>query len=341
MSARTSLERAAESLIRYLSTGPEEFMRQTGIKKRDFVPVEPQPFDGRIFAVDGSNIKVCDLSVVKANRIRAGYVVYRGRRRERTTVTYDDLFVADRRAYMEWFGEPLERLGMGDIDLSSLRGSELERISTYFRELQEYVALDAALSESEEGDLILYDGGFAIWKDRPFGRVLAEIVRRASERGVDLLGVSKSSSFSWGDISMPLVYHLSRLGKSLLPGRAWYVDLSGKNVHPDPQEERWQGSIYMVLFHPMGDRAFRVDVPSYMNGRVASAFSKTAAFSGSSESPGYPHALFRAHHDLKLSSHDGEMSWFSMMDAIAARYQVSMRDLRSAMDYHEILEITG
>ncbi|MCX8207381.1 MAG: DNA double-strand break repair nuclease NurA [Methanothrix sp.] len=341
MSVRTNLERAAESLMQYLSTGPEEFMRQTGIKESDFVPVEPQPFDGRIFAVDGSNIKVCDISVVKANQVRAGYVVYRGRRWERTEVIYNDLLVADRRAYMEWFREPLERLCMEDIDLSSLRGSELDRISTYFRELQEYVALDAALSESEEGDLILYDGGFAIWKDRPFGKVVAEIIKRASERGVDLLGVSKSSSLSWGDISMPLVYHVSRLGKRLLPGSAWYVDLSGKNVHPDPQEERWQGSIYMVLFHPTGDRAFRVDVPSYMNRRVVHALSKASAFSGSSESPGYPHALFRAHRDLKLSYHDSEMSWFKMMETIAKRHQVSMRDLRSAMDYHEILEITG
>lgn len=341
MSARTSLEMAVDSLMRYLSVGPEDLMRQTGINEKDFVPLEPQPFDGRIFAVDGSNIKVCDLAVVKANQIRAGYVVYRGRRRERTTVTYDDIFVADRRAYMDWFREPMERLGMEDIDLSVLRGSELERISTYFRELQEYVALDAALSESEKGDLLLYDGGFAIWKDRPFGRVVAEIIKKASERGVDLLGVSKSSSLSWGDISMPLLYHVSQLGKSLLPGRAWYVDITGKNVHPDPQEERWQGSIYMVMFHPAGDRAFRVDVPSYMNGHVASAFSKTAAFSGSSESPGYPHALFRAHHDLRLSYHDGEMTWFRMMDVMATRYHVNIRDLRSAMDYHEILDITG
>ncbi|MDH7596167.1 MAG: DNA double-strand break repair nuclease NurA [Methanothrix sp.] len=340
MSARTNLERAAESLMRYLSVVPEDLMRHTGIGEKDFVPVEPQPFEGRIFAVDGSNIEVYDLSVVKANRIRAGYVVYRGRRRERTVVTYDDLFVADRRAYVDWFREPLERLNI-DIDLSGLRGSELERLSTYFRELQEYVALDAALSEAEEGDLLLYDGGFVIWKDRPFGRIVAEIIKRASERGVDLLGVSKSSSMSWGEISMPLVYHLSRLGKSLLPGRAWYVDLSGKNVHPDPQEERWQGSIYMVLFHPTGDRAFRVDIPSYMQGHAASALSKAAAFSGSSESPGYPHALFRAHHDLKLSSHDGEMSRFRVMDAMAARCHVSMRELRSAMDYHEILEIAG
>lgn len=338
MSAQTNLERAADSLMRYLSVRPEELMRHTGIKESDFLPVEPQPFDGRIFAIDGSNIKVCDLSVVKANRVRAGYVVYRGRRRERTEVTYDDLFVADRRDYMEWFREPLKTLRI-DIDLAGLRGSELDRISTYFRELQEYVALNAALDEAEKGDLVLYDGGFAIWKDRPFGRVVAEIIHRASERGVDLLGVSKSSSISWGEISMPLVYHISRLGKGLLPGRAWYVDLSRKNVHPDPQEGGWEGSIYMVLFHPMADRAFRVDVPSYMNERVASAFSKTAAFSGSSESLGYPHALFRAHHELKLSSHDGDMSWFRMIDAMAKRYNVSMRDLRSAMDYHEILNL--
>ncbi|ABK14111.1 MAG: DNA double-strand break repair nuclease NurA [Methanothrix sp.] len=339
MSAQTNLERAADSLIKYLTVRPEELMRQTGIKEKDFAPIEPQPFEGRIFAVDGSNVKVCDLSVVKANHIRAGYVVYRGRRWERTAVTYDDLFVADRRDYMEWFREPLERLEMGEIDLSGLRGSELDRISTYFRELQEYVALDAALSESEEGDLILYDGGFAIWKDRPFGRVVDEIIKRAAKRGVDLLGVSKSTTISWGEISMPLVYHVSRLGKNLLPGMAWCVDLGGKNVHPDLQEGRWEGSIYMVLFHPEADRAFRVDVPSYMNGRVTSALSKAAAFSGSSESPGYPHALFRAHHDLKLSSHDGNMSWFRMIDTMAKRHSVSMKDLRSAMDYHEILDI--
>ncbi|MCQ8902739.1 MAG: DNA double-strand break repair nuclease NurA [Methanothrix sp.] len=332
-----NLERAAESLIRYLSVGTDDLTRHTGIGEKDFVPVEPEPFEGRIFAVDGSNIKVCDLSVVKANHIRVGYVVYRGRRRERTEVTYNDIFVADRHTYMEWFREPLERLDI-DIDLSSLRGSELDRISTYFRELQEYLALDAALSESEEGDLLLYDGGFAIWKDRPFGRVVADIIKRASERGVDLLGVSKSSSLSWGDISMPLVYHVSRLGKSLLPGRAWYLDLSGKNVNPDPLEERWHGRICIVLFHPLADRAFRVDIPSYLNGRISTALSKAAAFSGSSECLGYPHALFRAHHDLKISAPEGDTIWIKMMELIAQRQGVRMRDLRNVTDYHEILD---
>lgn len=335
-----NLDSVADSIMRYLKASPKELMAQTGIRESDFIPIEPLKFDGRIFAVDGSNIEICDLSVIKMNHIRAGYVVYRGSRWEKTVITYDDLFLADRMNYIESFRKPLEIFGLEGLALSGLRGSELDRLSTYFRELQEYVALNEALNEMDEGDLLLYDGGFALWKDRPFGKVLERIFERASKRGVYLLGVSKSSSIYWGrEISMPLVYHLFRFGRSMLPGRAWYVNLRGKYVKHDPLEEIWRGSVCIAMFHPMGNRAFRVDLPAYLEEQIPSAIAKASAFSGSSECMGYPHALFRAHRDIRIKAQEGEMSWMRVLDALSPYINIS--ELDGVKEFHEILESHG
>jgi len=60
--------------------------------------------------------------------------------------------------------------------------------------LQEYVALSEAISEAKSGDLVLYDGDFAYWID-PFKKVLSSIFMQAEDNDIDLLAISKSSTF--------------------------------------------------------------------------------------------------------------------------------------------------
>jgi len=104
MIEREKLAEAARALKEYLApVDPDEFEVETGIRESDFREIVPRDFDGRIFAIDGSNVVVFDLGAVSLNRIRAGYVVYRGTEWEKTVVTYDDLFVADRENYQRSF----------------------------------------------------------------------------------------------------------------------------------------------------------------------------------------------------------------------------------------------
>ena len=265
---------------------------ETGISKEDFIAIEPKDFEGEIYAIDGSNVVVCDWSVANLNQIRAGYVVYRGRTWQKTVFTYDDVYWADPRNYSEGFDTFLERLfGLDGITLGE---SDLDRLSSYFRELQEYIALADAIDQSQKGDLVLYDGGFDVFE--PLREVLKQVLRFAEGKQVDLIGISKSSSLSWGDeISRPFVKHTSYAGSQLLPGVPWYINLKNKNVDYGPNA--WDGETYVARFNGQSGRAFRVDVPSYLENRRDVIMSKVAAYSNSAECLGYPHALFRARHN--------------------------------------------
>lgn len=315
--------------------GVEEYCTQTGITKEDFVPLSPQNFDGEIFAVDGSNVFVCNWSVANLNLIRSGYAVYRGRDWQRTVITYDDVFMADRNSYAPQFESYLE--GIFDINDFILKNEELDRLSTYFRELQEYIALKDAIDIARPADLVLYDGGFT-WKERPLGKVLEKIFLAAEEKDVDLLGISKSSSLSWGEgIPRPLMQHTSYAGSMLAPGIPWYVKLRGKNVDSGP--DGWDGEIYVVRFDGRSDLAFRVDTPSYLADRVGSALEKLAAYSCSSECMGYPHALFRAHRDVRITEQEGTVVHNKFM-ALLSEMGMTHLEIRMLMqDFHDILEM--
>jgi len=205
-------------------------LRRNSIQKDDFKAIEPKDFEGEIYAIDGSNALICDWSVANLNLIRAGYVVYKGRSWLRAVFTFDDVFWADPRDYAEHFDHYLQEFfGLNGITLGE---SDIDRLSSYFRELHEYIALADAINDSQQGDLVLYDGGFDVFE--PLRDVLEQVLRFAENKDVDLLGISKSSSLSWGEeISRPFVKNTSYVGGQLMPGVPWYLNLRDKNVDTD------------------------------------------------------------------------------------------------------------
>jgi hypothetical protein len=336
MLEKRKLSTAAELIRAHISIGGiDQYCSETGICSEDFVALEPSAFDGEIYAVDGSNVVVCDWSVANLNRISAGYAVYKGRDWQRTVITYDDIFLADPKSYAPQFESYLK--GIFGIESFDLADNELERLSSYFRELQEYVALREAIDEAHPGDLVLYDGGFT-WKERPFGKVLEQIFQAAERKGVDLLGISKSSAFYWGqEISRPFLQHTSYAGSLLAPGLPWFLSLKGKNVNP--KSAGWNGEIYIVRFDGRSERAFRVDVPSYLMKSVGTALAKAAGNSCSAECLGYPHALFRAHRDIRIDSREMDFLWHDLLDALADKGFNELQLRMLMQDFHEVLEM--
>jgi hypothetical protein len=329
------LSTVAELIRDHISLdGIEQYCAKTNVCKEDYVVIEHCDFSGKIFAVDGSNVAICDWSVANLNLIRAGYVVYRGRDWQRTVVTYDDIFLADPKICAEEFNPYLDQIfGLKGIDLED---SDLDRLSTYFRELQEYIALNEAILEACPDDIILYDGSFDVFM--PLREVLSTIFARAKRKGVALLAISKSSSLLWGDeISLPFVQHTNYAGSMFFPGFPWYICLKDKNV--DHGQGRWNGETYIVRFSGRSERAFRVDAPAFLTNDIGPIFSKLAAYSCSAECLGYPHALFRAHRDIRITSEEGVALRQKLM---AQLYEMGMSqmDVRMLMqDYHDVLEM--
>ncbi len=326
---------AAELIRDYISLdGIDSYCAATGVESRDFVEVEPCEFEGEIFAVDGSNASICSWSVANLNTIRAGYAVYRGRDWQRTVITYDDIFLADPRMCREAFDPYLEQIfNLKGIDLKE---SDLDRLSSYFRELQEYVALNEAILDASPGDLVLYDGSFDVFE--PLRGVLSTIFTRAREKQVALLAIAKSSSLFWGEeISLPFVQHTSIAGSLVMPGAAWYLSLRDKKV--DHGQDRWEGETYIVRFSGRSENAFRVDVPLFLASEIGPTLGKLSAYSCSSECPGYPHALFRAHRDIRITAQEGGTLRQKLMEQLSDM-GLSQSQVRVLMqDYHDVLEM--
>jgi hypothetical protein len=251
-------------------------------------------------------------------------------------ITYDDIFLSDAEGYEDQF-EPFLKNIFG-IEQFSLKDSELDRLSTYFRELQEYVALYDAVMQAGPGDLVLYDGGFT-WKERPLGEALSKVFKEAEGRGVDLLGISKSSAISWGGgngVSRPFVQHTCTAGSIFAPGVPWCISIKAKNVQP---KQSWEGETFIVSLDASSGRAFRVDVPSYLADSAASALEKLLLCSCSAECRGYPHALFRAHRDIRITEGEGAFLLMRLMDMLGDMGMGEPQVRTLMQDYHDILEM--
>jgi hypothetical protein len=329
------LSHVAEMIRDHISLdGIDRYLAETGVQGCDFVLVEPCEFAGEIFAVDGSNVSICNWSTANVNLIRAGYAVYRGREWKRTVITFDDVFVADTMLCRNMFDLYLEQFfGLNGVDLKE---SDLDRLSSYYRELQEYVAINEALGEAHAGDIILYDGSFDVFE--LLRDALAAVFARAREKGVALLAVAKSSSLFWGEeITLPFVQHTSTIGSGLLPGAAWYVSLKDKKV--DAGQGRWNGETYVVRFCGQSEHAFRVDAPSFLRDEMGSVLGKLAAYSCSSECLGYPHALFRAHRDIRITEQEGAAVRQRLMAHLLERGMTHSEIRMLMQDFHDILEM--
>lgn len=314
--------------------GIERYLAETKVQRSDFLPVEPGDFAGEIFAVDGSNASLCNWSTASVNLIRAGYAVYRGREWRRTVITFNDVLLADPKLCENMFDPYLEHFfGLDGIDLKE---SDLDRLSSYYRELQEYVAINEALGEAHCGDIILYDGSFDVFE--PLRGALAAIFTRTSEKGVALLAVAKSSSLFWGEeISLPFVQHTSMAGSRLRPGAAWYLSLLDKKV--EGGQGKWNGQTYIVRFCGQSEHAFRVDAPAFLQGEMGSILGKLAAYSCSSECLGYPHALFRAHRDIRITEQEGAAVRERLMAQLSENGMTHLEIRMLMQDFHDILEM--
>jgi hypothetical protein len=312
----------------------DRYMECTGVKKDDFVPVQSADFSGEIFAVDGSNAALYSWMTASVNLIRAGYAIYRERDWRRTVITFNDLFLADPLLCQTNFDPYLEHyFGLKGIDLKE---SDLDRLSSYYREMQEYLAINDAIGRARPGDIILYDGSFEVFE--PLRGVLAVIFSRARDRRVALLAVAKSSALSWGDdITLPFVSHTGLAGSRMLPGEGWFLSLEGKKV--DAGQGKWGGQTYIVRFCGQSDHAFRVDVPAYLSPEMGEVLGKLAAHCCSAECLGYPHALFRAHRDIRITDQEAAGSRERLIARLLERGMSHMGIKMLMQDFHDILEM--
>jgi hypothetical protein len=201
------------------------------------------------------------------------------------------------------------------------------------RDWAEWSAVARSVEEAGPGTLVLVDGDL-----QPDWRIhsgwLAALFANADERGVELVGVTKHTSLSWG--AMPLLGYLERLAgdsrsEGLGPRSLWWAPVGRTRPDVTPGIQ-----VTVARLDPDARFSFRVDLAGHLDagevlGRLSS-LCDDAAF------PGYPYPLSVADGLAACPSWVRDETW-ARIDAVLeeAGVEAEVRE-RAFTDRHRLME---
>jgi hypothetical protein len=179
--------------------------------------------------------------------------------------------------------------------------SDLGGVVDVLRELSEWARVRDAVERADPGDLVLVDGSLHPGAFLP-AALVAPIHELALERGVDLVGVTKSSKLRWGRYA-PLVLRVRRRAEAELgPDARWCLRVTGDPDQADPGIDSWRSEVFVARLASRGAYAFRVDaVRGHRD--PEELFAVLAGLSDDPAFLGYPYPLARVHQLVSLSGH--------------------------------------
>ena len=245
-----------------------------------------------VAAIDGGSACLINGRSFWVVAYRAGTVWHRDRgtvREERDPLILKALTQTDARA--EYARGLAEAGAVRERELGELGG-----VVDVLRELAEWRRVEQAVVEAAPGDVVLVDGSLHPGVFLPASRV-EPIHQLALDRGIDLVGVTKSFKLRWGRYA-PLVLRVRRRAEAEVgPDARWYLKVTDNGAEHDQRSE-----VYVARLARRGAYAFRVDA---VRGRRTSdeLFALLAGLSDDPAFLGYPYPLARVHQVVALPGH--------------------------------------
>jgi hypothetical protein len=277
----------------------------------------PQPPPARAVAVDGSHIVLAGSGDRLLAAFRAGSVGVEKGHPLRPRVPSPEIVLLDRDA-RDVVARRLEEDGSSAQGIPKL---DAKGALDTLRTLEEARAALAALDDLDEGDILLVDGALQVRSHMP---LLARVLARAAERGIDVVGVCKSTSLTIG-VAPALV--ACQLAGRTLGAKTWWVPLA------TPPYIR--GACFAARLSAAEERVFRFDVAS---GDPA-VLQRLAGLCGHPAYPGYPSPLAMAHNAVLLND-DSRRRLLAQVQEAALAAGADPRAWDAAfVDYHDVLEL--
>lgn len=225
-----------------------------------------------VWAIDGGQGLVADARCLQVYVTRAARVRWRWGHdvvEEAGPVRAHLLGLGEERSALTRSGAPVGAATPVDVNL--------------LRDWEEWQMVSECVSACEPGGLVLVDGDL-----QPDWRIpsswLAELLARASQRGVTVVGVTKHSSLSRG--GGPLLGQLERQAERALGLRAcWWVPVA--QTRPDLQPGI---QVVVARLDPDARFSFRVDLPGDLE-TPAEVLGALSALADDAAFPGYPYPL--------------------------------------------------
>ena len=329
--ATPTLERAAQRLAALLG-GPGTGLRDPAEYGSDLVfeaealprHLERLAPPADTWAVDGGQALVADARCLQVLVTRASRVRFQDGR----CVTEEE---GELRAHL--LGGAEERTeALAGLDLDGLRADTSVDVNL-LRDRWEWDAACRSVEEADPGALVLVDGDL-----QPDWRIpssfLAELLRRAAERGVVLAGITKHSSLARG--GAPLLGQLELEAASVLGPRAmWWAPVA--HTRASVRADTGAGlQVVAARLDPDARFAFRVDLPAGADPAVT--LGRLAALCDDAAFPGYPYPLTVAD---RLAACPGWLraeAWLQLDELLArAGLSAEVRE-RAFTDRHRLME---
>lgn len=286
-------------------------------------------FDKKVSAVDGGSATVVKGRSFFIGIFRAGYVVFEnGKRVEQKisplkleTISLGNIVEKYKNAYFSVVGEiPFETPGIDKI---------LDRLRLF----EEWRLVFELLDKLNPNDIILIDGSLRASIVPPYS-LLSSAVKKAKEKKIHLIGITKSSTLYWGK-KAPLIPMVVKKAKEICGNKRWYCRLSDYDL--SLKNPNWFGIIYVAKFKKASEYAFRVDVNREDEVSPDLLFSTLSKFCSDPSVLGYPYPLTAIHNMVRIRFSEVEdIRYWLQQKALQKGISSSDWDLLFT-DFHKVL----
>jgi hypothetical protein len=307
----------------------EPLLLDKNLNQLSFRKIQEMKSDGRVGAVDGGSATVVKGRSFLIGVYRTGLVIFQnGKRIEQETLPLKLEIISQTEISQRYSSAYRDLVGEEPSE-----APEIDKMLDRLRLFSEWKLAQGLLDELTAGDMLLIDGSLKASIAPPHSFLL-EITQRAKEKGIHLVGVTKTSTLYWGDHS-PLIPAVVKIGERFCPNSKWFCQISAEELHT--KSPSYFGTIHVAKLKASSDFAFRVDVNRFDPVDPNIIFSFLSNLAGDPAFLGYPYPLAAAHNLARITT--GEV------DDI--RYRVQSKALEKGIstadwdllftDFHEVL----
>ncbi len=294
-----------------------------------FEKITDIPFQGKVAAVDGGSATVLKTRSFLIGIYRAGYVIsQKGKRTEERFLPLRMEIISTENSAEKYSNAYSALVGQVPNEVP-----EIDKILDRLRLFAEWGLVKELLEKLGKGDMILVDGSLRASIVPPY-ELLLDVTEKAIEKGICLVGVTKTSTLYWGKKS-PLIPMVVKTSEKFCPESKWFCRLS--DVDLALRNPNWFGTIYVSKLKASSDYAFRVDVNRLDRTETQKIFSWLSYLSSDPAFLGYPYPLAAAHSRARISGSEIEDIKYRLQTK-ALEKGISSADWDLLFrDFHEVL----
>ncbi len=294
-----------------------------------FTRIQETNSHGRVAAVDGGSATVAKGRSFLIVVYRTGSVIFQNGKRIQQKTLPLKLEIISRAGISERYSSAYR-------DLTGEEPSEapgIDKMLDRLRLFSEWKLAQELLDQLNQGDMLLIDGSLKASIAPPHNFFLT-ITQKAKEKGVHLVGVSKTSTLYWGDRS-PLIPAVVKIGERFCPNSRWFCQISADEL--GTKSPSYFGTIYVARLKVSSDFAFRVDINRFDQVDPNVIFSFLSELSSDPAFLGYPYPLAAVHNLARMTTGEVEDIKYRLQSK-ALEQGISTGDWDLLFtDFHEIL----